>query len=646
MSCERRTRRNKKRIKQLKMNNLIMSNMKRITTIITALLLSAATFAQAPQGFSYQAVVRDAHDSIAANQTFDITLAILQGATADAAKAVYTETHTVTTNQNGLFTLAVGGGSSADNFSAINWAAGTFFLKTESPYGTSVAQLLSVPFAMYAAKAASADIDLSPYALKTDIPAEANLEGYAKTADIEATYALKTDIPTIPSIPTKTSDLENDSNFLTQHQSLAAYTTTAKLTDTLAAYTTTVDIAATYALKSDIPSIPSIPTKTSDLENDSNFLTEHQSLAAYTTTAELTDTLAAYTTTVDIAAAYALKSDIPIIPSIPTKTSDLENDSNFLTQHQDITGKADKSEMTITNGTGTATITLKTGTSATVLTQHQDISGKLDATTAEATYAKKTDIETELAAIRDIIKKQEFKIALLSGDIEVDLGLTSGNLWATCNLGATSPEQYGDYYAWGETEPYYSSQDPLTWKDGKTGYNWANYTKLSGGSSSTLTKYNTKAANGTVDNKTVLEAEDDAATANWGGGWAMPTTDEFQELYNECYWFWTTDYNGTGIAGYIVYKSVDKNTDKQCTKGSDHTYSVATDTHIFLPAAGNRFNASLSVAGSRGYYWSASLYASNPSSARDLYFNSGYVSPAYGNVNRYCGFPVRPVRRP
>ncbi len=588
MSCERRTRRNKKRIKQLKMNNLIMSNMKRITTIITALLLSAATFAQAPQGFSYQAVVRDAHDSIAANQTFDITLAILQGATADAAKAVYTETHTVTTNQNGLFTLAVGGGSSADNFSAINWAAGTFFLKTESPYGTSVAQLLSVPFAMYAAKAASADIDLSPYALKTDIPAEANLEGYAKTADIEATYALKTDIPTIPSIPTKTSDLENDSNFLTQHQSLAAYTTTAKLTDTLAAYTTTVDIAA----------------------------------------------------------AYALKSDIPIIPSIPTKTSDLENDSNFLTQHQDITGKADKSEMTITNGTGTATITLKTGTSATVLTQHQDISGKLDATTAEATYAKKTDIETELAAIRDIIKKQEFKIALLSGDIEVDLGLTSGNLWATCNLGATSPEQYGDYYAWGETEPYYSSQDPLTWKDGKTGYNWANYTKLSGGSSSTLTKYNTKAANGTVDNKTVLEAEDDAATANWGGGWAMPTTDEFQELYNECYWFWTTDYNGTGIAGYIVYKSVDKNTDKQCTKGSDHTYSVATDTHIFLPAAGNRFNASLSVAGSRGYYWSASLYASNPSSARDLYFNSGYVSPAYGNVNRYCGFPVRPVRRP
>ncbi len=565
-----------------------MSNMKRITTIITALLLSAATFAQAPQGFSYQAVVRDAHDSIAANQTFDITLAILQGATADAAKAVYTETHTVTTNQNGLFTLAVGGGSSADNFSAINWAAGTFFLKTESPYGTSVAQLLSVPFAMYAAKAASADIDLSPYALKTDIPAEANLEGYAKTADIEATYALKTDIPTIPSIPTKTSDLENDSNFLTQHQSLAAYTTTA----------------------------------------------------------ELTDTLAAYTTTVDIAAAYALKSDIPIIPSIPTKTSDLENDSNFLTQHQDITGKADKSEMTITNGTGTATIQLKTGTLATVLTQHQDISGKLDATTAEATYAKKTDIETELAAIRDIIKKQEFKIALLSGDIEVDLGLTSGNLWATCNLGATSPEQYGDYYAWGETEPYYSSQDPLTWKDGKTGYNWANYTKLSGGSSSTLTKYNTKAANGTVDNKTVLEAEDDAATANWGGGWAMPTTDEFQELYNECYWFWTTDYNGTGIAGYIVYKSVDKNTDKQCTKGSDHTYSVATDTHIFLPAAGNRFNASLSVAGSRGYYWSASLYASNPSSARDLYFNSGYVSPAYGNVNRYCGFPVRPVRRP
>ena len=487
--------------------------MKRISILVATLMLSLATvFAQAPQGFSYQAVVRDAQNAVISNQSFEVTIVILQGETPDAAKAVYSETHSVKTNANGLFTLTVGGGKTTDNFSVIDWGTGNHYLKTESTYGTFTSQLLSVPFALYAAKAAETDTDLSEYAKKADIPAMPDLSG------------------------------------------------------------------------------------------------------------------------------YALKSDISTIPSIPTKTSDLENDSNFLTSHQDITGKADKSEMTITNGTGTATIQLKTGTSATVLTQHQDISGKLDAATAEATYAKKTDIETELAALRDIIKKQEFKIALLSGEV-VDLGLTSGTLWATCNLGATSPEQYGDYYAWGETEPYYSSQDPLTWKDGKTGYNWANYTKLSGGSISTITKYNN------VDNKTALEPADDAATANWGSSWAMPTTEEFQELYNECYWLWTTDYNGTGIAGYIVYKSADKTKDKRRTKSSDHTYSIATDEHIFLPAAGERYDNSFNGGSSWGCYWSASLCDSGPDYAQRLVFDLGWVDPEY-DIDRYHGFSVRPIRRP
>ena len=269
---------------------LNLSKMKHISILVATLLLSLATaFAQVPQGFSYQAVVRDAQNAVIANQPFDITIVILQGETPDAAKAVYSETHSVKTNANGLFTLTVGGGKTTDNFSAIDWGSGNHYLKTESTYGTFTSQLLSVPFALYAAKAAETDIDLSEYAKKSEIPI----------------------VPTIPSIPTKVSELQNDSQYLTQHQDLSA---------------------------------------------------------------------------------YALKTDIPTIPSIPTKTSDLENDSDFLTSHQDITGKADKSEMTITNGTGTATIQLKTGTSATVLTQHQDISGKLDAATAEATYAKKTDI--------------------------------------------------------------------------------------------------------------------------------------------------------------------------------------------------------------------------------------------------------------
>ena len=97
----------------------------------------------------------------------------------------------------------------------------------------------------------------------------------------------------------------------------------------------------------------------------------------------------------------------------------------------------------------------------------------------------------------------------INGHGYVDLGLPSGLKWATCNVGAENPEDYGDYFAWGETEPYYSSQEPLVWKDGKgSGYVWSSYFDTSDGGN-TFTKY-------TKDKKTVLEAIDDAVTANWG----------------------------------------------------------------------------------------------------------------------------------
>ena len=107
-----------------------------------------------------------------------------------------------------------------------------------------------------------------------------------------------------------------------------------------------------------------------------------------------------------------------------------------------------------------------------------------------------------------------------NGHDYVDLGLPSGTKWATCNVGATAPEEYGDYFAWGETEP-------------KTTYNWDTY-KWCNGSEDTFTKYNTKSSYGTVDNKTQLELADDAARANWGGQWRMPTDAEWTELCKNC----------------------------------------------------------------------------------------------------------------
>lgn len=203
----------------------------------------------------------------------------------------------------------------------------------------------------------------------------------------------------------------------------------------------------------------------------------------------------------------------------------------------------------------------------------------------------------------------------------VDLGLSVK--WANCNVGATQPEEYGDYFAWGETEPYYieghAQDSPCSnWKSGKSnGYDWPSY-KWCNGSSSTMTKYCTSSSYGTVDNKTVLDAEDDAVTANWGGSWRMPTTEEQQELYNNCTWNWIRK---NGVNGYNVVGP--------------------NGNSIFLPAAGIREDSSLDYAGSCGYYWSSSLTAGESDCACDLYFGSD--DHGWGFNGRYNGFSVRPV---
>ena len=192
-----------------------------------------------------------------------------------------------------------------------------------------------------------------------------------------------------------------------------------------------------------------------------------------------------------------------------------------------------------------------------------------------------------------------------NGHEYVDLGLPSGLLWATCNVGASSPEEYGDYFAWGETEP-------------KNYYDWSTY-KWCNGTDTSMTKYCTGSYFGSVDNKTVLELADDAARANWGGSWRMPTREEQDELRNNCTWTWTTQngVNGRKVTG-------------------------PNGNSIFLPAAGVRYNSSLYSAGSYGYYWSSSLYASYSNSAYGLYFSSGYV--VWDSGYRYDGQSVRPVR--
>ena len=195
----------------------------------------------------------------------------------------------------------------------------------------------------------------------------------------------------------------------------------------------------------------------------------------------------------------------------------------------------------------------------------------------------------------------------LNGHEYVDLGLPSGTLWATCNVGASSPEDYGDYYEWGETETK------------STNDRWSTY-KWYNGSSNTLTKYNTSSYLGTVDNKKVLDPEDDVAHVKWGGSWRMPTDAELTELREKCTWTWTTQ---NGKNGYKVT-------------------SKSNGNYIFLPAAGCRVDSSLYDAGTYGYYWSASLDESYPGYAWDMCFDSGDVGGDFNNF-RFYGQSVRPV---
>ena len=185
----------------------------------------------------------------------------------------------------------------------------------------------------------------------------------------------------------------------------------------------------------------------------------------------------------------------------------------------------------------------------------------------------------------------------LNGHEFVDLGLPSGLLWATCNVGSTTPEGYGDYFAWGETEP-------------KETYNMSTCRYYDG---SNLTKYTGS------DNLTTLEASDDAATANWGSGWRMPTKEEFEELNSNCTVTWTTQ---NGVNGRL--------------------FTGSNGNSIFLPAAGVRYDSELDSAGFGGLYWSSSLYSDIPDGAWYLYFSSDdYYVSNYGY--RVYGRSVRPV---
>ncbi|MDE5782942.1 MAG: hypothetical protein K2H97_01275 [Prevotella sp.] len=186
------------------------------------------------------------------------------------------------------------------------------------------------------------------------------------------------------------------------------------------------------------------------------------------------------------------------------------------------------------------------------------------------------------------VDKSENTSGMINGHEYVDLGLPSGVKWATCNVGASSPSDYGNYYAWGETTPKseYTEENCKTWE------------KCIGDISG--------------------NPEYDAARANWGGSWRLPSKAEFEELRDKCTWTWTTQ------GGHNGYKVTGPN-----------------GNSIFFPAVGDRYESSLHRAGDDGNYWSSTPDESDTQFAYRLYFFSSLRSVCWDF--RDDGFSVRPV---
>ena len=179
-------------------------------------------------------------------------------------------------------------------------------------------------------------------------------------------------------------------------------------------------------------------------------------------------------------------------------------------------------------------------------------------------------------------------------NVYVDLGLSVK--WAICNVGANTPEEYGDYYAWGEVET-------------KESYEPNNYKFVNGGSA--------------VNDKNTLDIENDVAHKEWGGKWRMPSREEFDELIQNCTWTWTTQ---KGVNGFLVTSNKPGYTDRS----------------IFLPAAGLRSLSELRLSGNMGFYWTTTPSEHFAESACFLYITPGFKS-LYESAARNQAHTVRPV---
>ncbi|MCQ2959869.1 MAG: hypothetical protein MJ198_06750 [Bacteroidales bacterium] len=374
--------------------------MKRIVFIISILLLSITAMAQVPQKFNYQALVRNGSNELVVNKQVTMQVSIL----AENQSVVYSETHTATTNENGVVTVVIGNGTTTDDFSTIDWAKGNYYVKSVTDLGggvravSGVSPLLSVPYALYAQKSGNKSVvDMSNYVQKTDLP-DLNVyatkseipstEGLAKTAEIESVYAKKSDIKeTDLSSYAQKTDLPDMTVYATKSE-IPSTESLAKSAEIESTYAKKSDIKETdlssYAQKTDLPDLTAYATK-NEVPSTEGLAKSADVESAYAKKSDLADTsLFARKNAVPSLNGYATKNEIPSTEGL-MNSDDLEREyakKNEL-KNYDMSVFATKSEMLTEEQ-----LSVYAGKN-----EIPSLDAYIKANDVEKTYAKKTDIK-------------------------------------------------------------------------------------------------------------------------------------------------------------------------------------------------------------------------------------------------------------